>query len=262
MRHAEDLDAYLRESRDSYVVEPNFCAFHAEVFGLVVWGRPGIEQARRIVEARCVELADSGPHDVVLDYRLVELIDVEAFKVLAAWLDKHRVLLGKVTNKVALIQPAEPYAAATVGGFYRVVTSPYRSEVCETVAEAESWLGIPLTARLAEIHDRSSAGRTTMTALAAQLERRPDLGVEEAAEALGLSPRTLQRRLQAEGTTFIHESRKAIVRRAKELLARTDDNVASIAKAVGFATAQHLTDVFRAEVGVPPAAWRKTTRRT
>ena len=95
----------------------------------------------------------------------------------------------------------------------------------------------------------------------AVLERTPGLAVDEAAKALGLTGRTLQRRLQAEGTTFLAESRKATVRRAKHLLSTTDDKVADIARAVGCATAQHFTELFRTETGVPPAAWRAAARK-
>jgi AraC-like DNA-binding protein len=257
MRCAVDLEAYVLDSRDAYMVERDFCAFHAgNLFGIIAWGRPGIEQARKIVASRAPELVDPGPHPVILDYRLVEVVDIEAFRVLGEWLGTHRDVLAKVTSKVALVQPTEPYAAATVGGFYNVIKSPYDSQLCTTLEEAEAWLGVPTVAPVTEIHEASAAGRSTTTLLVSVLERQPSLGVDDAAKALGLTGRTLQRRLQAEGTTFLGESRKATVRRAKHLLATTDDKVADIAHAVGCASAQHFTELFRAETGVPPAAWR------
>jgi hypothetical protein len=152
-----------------------------------------MEEAKRLVIARRAELADPGPHEVVLDYRLVEVVDVEAFKVLAEWLGTHRDALTRVTSKVALVQPTEPYAAATVAGFYRVVTSPYPSQLCTTLEEAERWLGVPTVKPVTAIHEVSAAGRSTTTALVALLERSPGLAVDEAAKALGLTGRTLQR---------------------------------------------------------------------
>lgn len=262
MRFAGSLDDYVREWRDAYVVERDFCAFHAvpDLFGVIVWGRPGIEQARLITQARSAELLDLDPHRVVLDYRLVEGIDQEAFKCIGEWVGAHREALTQRTLRVALIQPTEPFAAAIVSGFYRVVGAPYPSQLCETLEEAESWLGAPTAAAITEVRGLCAAGRRTTTALVRLLERNPGLDVDAAADQLGLTARTLQRRLRDEGTTFRAETRRALVRHAKTLLATTDDKIADIARAIGCATVQHFSDLFREEAGVPPATWRARVR--
>jgi AraC-like DNA-binding protein len=184
------------------------------------------------------------------------VIDVEAFRVIAEWIGHNREVLNRVTAKTALVLPSEPFAAATVGGFYGVVKSPYESQLCKSLEEAEVFLGVPVVGPVTHIAEASAAGRSTTTALVALLERQPGLSVDEAAKALGLTGRTLQRRLQHEHTTFLGEARKATVRRAKHLLATTEDKIADIARAVGCTTAQHFTELFRTETGVPPATWR------
>lgn len=263
MRRAADLDDYLAAWRDSYVVERELCVFHREkLFGVVVWGRPGVDEARKIVKARGAELVDHGGHDLILDYRLVEVIDPEAFRVIADWVRGNSEALARVTTRVALVKPADPFAAATVAGFYSVVKAPYPSQLCDTIAEAEAWLGVPTAAIIDEIHEVSSAGHTVMTSLGTLLEKQPSAGVEDAASALGMTARTLQRRLKDEGTTFLVESRKAKIRRAKHLLTTTDDKISAIANAVGCASAQHFTELFRAEVGVPPGTWRDAQKLT
>jgi AraC-like DNA-binding protein len=262
MRCANTIDDYLRDPRDAYVVGREFAAFHVAptLFGLVVWGRPDIEQARQIVAARGAELADGGPHHVVLDYRLLEVVDQEAFRVIAEWVAANRDALTANTARVALVKPIDPFAGATVAGFYTVVKAPYPSQLCLTLDDAEAWLGVPVVEPATRVHDLSAAGRSTITTLVQLLDRSPAMAVDEAARSLGLSGRTLQRRLRAEGTTYVAESRKAIIRRAKHLLATTDDKIADIAHAVGCASPQHFTDLFRSDVGVPPAAWRQTVR--
>jgi transcriptional regulator GlxA family with amidase domain len=50
------------------------------------------------------------------------------------------------------------------------------------------------------------------------------------------------------------------IERARELLARTNESIAEIAISCGFADQSHLTRVFRALVGVSPAAWRRQRR--
>lgn len=262
MRRASSLEDYVADWRDAYVVGTNFCAFHAPptLFGVVAWGRPGIEEARAIVASRTPELADAGPHHLVLDYRLVEVVDPDAFRALAEFVSGNRERLAQVTAKVALVKPADPFAGATVAGFYSVVAPPYPSQLCATIEEAEAWLGVPTVAAVREMHAASAAGRPTTSALGRVLDRSITLTMDEAAKELALSGRTLQRRLADEGTTFVAEARKAKVRRAKQLLATTDDKVAEIARAVGTASVQHFTELFREETGTTPAAWRDSHR--
>jgi AraC family transcriptional regulator len=47
------------------------------------------------------------------------------------------------------------------------------------------------------------------------------------------------------------------VRRAREMLERTDESIAEIALSCGFADQSHLTRIFHAIVGTSPAAWRR-----
>ena len=263
MRRCASIDDYVANWRDAYVVAKNFCTFFAppSLFGVVVWGRPGIEEARAIVASRAPELADDGPHHLVLDYRLVEVIDPDAFRCLAEFVATNRDRLTKVTAKVALVKPTDPFAGATVAGFYSVVAPPYPSRLCDTIEEAEAWLEVPTVAHVLQVHEASAAGRPITSALGRALDREPTLGIDEAASELGLTGRTLQRRLSGEETTFVAEARKAKVRRAKHLLATTDDKVGDIARAVGSASVQHFTELFREETGTTPAAWRSSHRK-
>jgi AraC-like DNA-binding protein len=62
------------------------------------------------------------------------------------------------------------------------------------------------------------------------------------------------------GCTIGEFVRQARVRRASERLLRTDESIAAIAAAVGFADQSHLTRVFRQLTGTTPAAWRRADR--
>ena len=262
MRRASNLEQYLQDGRDAYVVERNFCAFQlGTLYGVVVWGRPNVDEARAIVRARAPELANGGTHQLVLDYRLVEVIDPDAFGCLAEWVGANRARLGEVTTRAALILPADRFAASIVAGFYTVVESPYPSKLCTTVEEAETWLGVPTVQPVTAVHDASAAGRPVTSALSQLLDRTPTLGMDDAGRALGLARRTLQRRLRDEGTSFLTESRRARVRRAKFLLLSTDSKIAAIADSIGCATAQHFSELFRAETGVAPTEWRDQVRQ-
>ncbi|MCC5805825.1 MAG: substrate-binding domain-containing protein [Opitutales bacterium] len=84
------------------------------------------------------------------------------------------------------------------------------------------------------------------------------IGIAEIARAVNASRRTLERRfLDARGTTPYRELTLARVRRAKDLLANTDESVEAIASETGFSEARFLTQNFKKAVGMTPSAFRR-----
>ena len=83
------------------------------------------------------------------------------------------------------------------------------------------------------------------------------LSLLEMAETLGLSAAYFIRAFKAATGTTPHaclmDRRMA---EARHMLATTDDTVASIAAACGFSSQAHMANVFRARLGVSPAAYR------
>lgn len=85
-----------------------------------------------------------------------------------------------------------------------------------------------------------------------------DSPVAELADCCGLSRSYFTRAFKASmGLSphrwLVHER----VRRAGELLERTDDSIAQIALCCGFCDQSHLTRIFHAMVGTSPGAWRR-----
>jgi AraC-like DNA-binding protein len=78
---------------------------------------------------------------------------------------------------------------------------------------------------------------------------------------MALSPRTLQRRLKSEGTTFRREMHVERIGRAQRLLYETAATVAEIAFEVGYASPAHLSVEFRKLVGERPSQWRQRALR-
>lgn len=77
-----------------------------------------------------------------------------------------------------------------------------------------------------------------------------------AAEAAGSSVRTLQRRLQAEKTSFARLQHERRLRRATRLLLATGEPVTEIAIALGYEDAANFTRAFRSYAGCSPTAFR------
>jgi AraC-like DNA-binding protein len=122
--------------------------------------------------------------------------------------------------------------------------------------------------RLAVLHERFSAGRLAalerdgaeLQNLGRWLSERMGQGVPrraEAARALGISERTLARRLAARGQTFqglVDETRRAL---ALQAVAQSRRPLADIAQFLGFAEVSTFYRAFRRWTGLPPARWRR-----
>jgi AraC family transcriptional regulator len=91
--------------------------------------------------------------------------------------------------------------------------------------------------------------------IAAHLEQH--IGLEEIAAAAGLSAFHFTRCFkEATGLTPYRYVLLRRVERAKDLLENTSQTLAEIALECGFATQQHLTEIFRTHTGMPPGRYR------
>jgi AraC-like DNA-binding protein len=81
--------------------------------------------------------------------------------------------------------------------------------------------------------------------------------LERCARAMGLSTRSLQRRLKDHRTTFVREVERARVLHAMKLMTETTAPLSWIALEVGFSTPGRLSAAFRHVAGTTPSAWRR-----
>jgi len=84
--------------------------------------------------------------------------------------------------------------------------------------------------------------------------------LDQVAEHMGLSARTLQRSLEKEGRTFATLLNEVWRELALRYLASSTHNVTAIAQMTGYATPSSFTRWFAAEFGMAPAAWRAEER--
>ncbi|MEQ8821508.1 MAG: DNA-binding transcriptional regulator [Sumerlaeia bacterium] len=87
------------------------------------------------------------------------------------------------------------------------------------------------------------------------------LSVDDIAHATGVSRRTLEQRFRHTVKDSINNSiRKQRLRKAKDLLRRTEWPLDEVAEACGFRRASYLSGIFSQETGLAPGAWRKLHR--
>jgi AraC-like DNA-binding protein len=227
------------------------------LFGFALWGRPAEAEMRGLVTALEVELRDDVvPHASLVDVRRVEAVDPAAFEALHGYVKQHHAALKRQVTKLALVRPAG-LVGAVVSGFYQVMDSPYPTQTFTTLEEAAAWTG----ADAGEI-DALVAEVSGVDALLASLralfgDRGPKLGIAEAAKALGLSQRTLQRKLGEQKTSYVQELAHARLALAKERLTASQAPLTAIAIDAGFSSLQHFSTAFRKATGLTPSEWRR-----
>jgi AraC-like DNA-binding protein len=84
--------------------------------------------------------------------------------------------------------------------------------------------------------------------------------LEEVAAELGVHPRTLRRRLSAEGATFRDLANETRAILARELLIEVGLNVDQVSRRLGYAEPSAFTHAFVRWYGVPPSTFREATR--
>lgn len=85
--------------------------------------------------------------------------------------------------------------------------------------------------------------------------------IDETAAKLGLSRRTLQRRLREEGTDYREQVNAARLQRAMSLLLESPQSIETIALNLGYSSTAHFTRAFTRWAGRPPSAIRTEGRK-
>ncbi len=84
-----------------------------------------------------------------------------------------------------------------------------------------------------------------------------DGDIEGTASKLGLGPRTLQRRLREEGTSYRNMLSTVRLERAMSLLKESREPIEVIARSLGYAATSHFTRAFTQWTGAPPSRVRQ-----
>jgi AraC-like DNA-binding protein len=85
----------------------------------------------------------------------------------------------------------------------------------------------------------------------------PDIHLVSKAVSLSLSPRTLQRRLHAEGLTFARVVARTRFAEAQRMLDDPARKVIDVALDLGYSDPAHFTRAFERWTGLPPREFRR-----
>ncbi|MDP2341940.1 MAG: helix-turn-helix transcriptional regulator [Deltaproteobacteria bacterium] len=267
MRPAVNLAAFEAEPAGHCLAGKSWlhwCAGRG-LFGVHLWGRPDEDDVRALVRSLAVELGEGvSAHESLVDASGVEGVDLGAFSVLNEYVTRHHARLTAQVTRLALVRPGG-MEGAVVAGFFQVLEAPYPVKVFDDDDQALAWLGgTPPSSLLADLHALQTQltgvdplVRSLRPLLAASLI---DVDVDAAARGLGVSERTLQRRLQEVGTTFVAELTHVRLEESKRRMLDSEAPLTAISLDVGFSSLQHFSAVFRKSTGETPSAWRKTRK--
>lgn len=245
-----------------YLVGDGYCYWCGaqDLFGFVLFGRPGAAAVERLVAALKVELEPGvAPHRSLVDTSLVEAVDPGAFDALQKYVSAHHARLSQQVTRLALVRPPG-LVGAVVAGFYQVLHSPYPTQAFDALEPALQWLGCgaewaarleALRAEVSGVPPLLSQVRSVLAALGPRAE------LAQVAKQLALSERTLQRRLTALGTTFAQEQFRQRLAVAQRLMRESEAPLTEVAISSGFSSLQHFSSAFRKATGKSPSDWRR-----
>jgi len=104
---------------------------------------------------------------------------------------------------------------------------------------------------------RSDSLLDRITFLVSPGRTREDISAEQLASELGMSRRTLFRRLQEEGISLIDVRQDVMLRVAKETLCTTSVSVTELAQQLGYADASAFTHAFKRATALSPLDYRR-----
>lgn len=262
LRQAENLAAFLQDPTGRWLSDRHFLYLSEteELWAFYIWGQPPADETRKLVQALFAEMRpEAKPHRTYVDFSGMTGIDRESFGVLRDFLEGIKPRQAEVTVREAVVRPGG-FAGTVVAGYFAIYPQPYPTRVFTDSVEAAAWLELdPSVLRGWEaLRDQVRGVPPELQQLRQLLRSQLDKAdLASAARQLGVSTRTLQRRLGSFGTTFHAVLDGERLELAQSLVSGSDEKLSAIASRVGFASYQHFSDWFRRKAGSTAEEWRK-----
>lgn len=225
----------------------------ADLWVISLFDSPPLEAARRLTD----RMAETRFRvRTLFDARGLVRVSPEPFEHLTEFVRDNRAAIESNVEKVAVLLSSS-LGSAISHGVVAMTGVDIDVQVFEDPAAAFAHLGVDDPAAMAaELDRRIERGRSILPKLRGFLRGSPSASLEEAARALAVSTRQLQRLLKKLEVSYREERTRVRVQLARELLRTTDLKVEAIAAEVGYAKLQNFVDAFRKITGVTPATWR------
>ncbi len=258
------LRAYLANPSGRFVAADNVAIFALgappmTVEGLSLWGRPSnadVEVIALTVGRGSGAPARSGAW--LVDLRRLDCIDLRVFSKLSSVLAPWCRLARLRADRHAVLRPDGP-AGILAAELVIALSHGCGARSFVDAREALGWMGVDQPALLDDLERLGATGPAhppLAGALRELLEQSPAITVAQAARRLGVSQRTLQRRLRETGTSFQREVDLGRLEIAKRLMRATRQPLKCIALEAGYVSPQHFSSAFHRHIGMSPRRWR------
>jgi AraC-like DNA-binding protein len=258
---ADNADVYFQSPCWRILRYPGFFCSSPDGKILTLWavGHTDLASCNQLLDIfAAVERARLGPRRQLVVLRHLDSVSAGAMERFVRYYQEVTTYLRGVSHE-GVVRPGG-VAGIFAEGFYRTVKSPTEGRVFTSLDEAAAWVGVSDHAWLA-------AAQAEEAKLLASWKRSPDgldalwepdymrLSLPDAAARLGLSPRTLQRRLRESQATFEDLRLRATLNRAEELLLIGND-IKDVSYTLGFSSPSAFSTAFRRARGLSPEQWR------
>jgi AraC-like DNA-binding protein len=259
------VEDYTRGPVGKYVAGRSYIVWidSTKLAGCALLGRLDEREVPDFV--RLTALPDTWAHgagyDVLVDCGRFEAAAAPSFAEMLGHMQRIATFTTKL-RRIAVVRPPGMAGAVVAGVYHEDVRPKYRAALFADRAQALGWLGVtsaPLR-RIERMMTTLCEDPAPLGQLRDYFGRSPGATLAGAARALGLSERSLSRRLKELSTTFRAEQQRARVRAAESLLLDTELKVDAVARRIGFASRAHFSEFFHRATGETPSEFR--ARRT
>ena len=261
---ASDAEDYFDKPFDSYYLGRRFfaAAFRPDIFTLVAWGRidvPDFKELELILRAKNLQRHKNRRQFVC--HQSVESISVASMTQCLNLMKAYPAYQAGIKSEALCRGPG--IVGMMTEGFYRIGGMPFPAKTFVSKQEALDWLApeVP-TAPIIQGLDtwRSKLGPNTDPFLgqlkAILFESQFRIGLPEVARQLGISSRSLQRRVQNVGTRFDGELNTLRMSVAEERLSESNLDIQELAAELNYATASAFISAFKRFHGLTPLEYR------
>lgn len=263
LEEAHSVRAFFASPAGRCVSRAHFAYIGASdmLLSLVIWGHIGPSDVAELIDVLTIG-AKSKRRDALVQMQALRGVDEESLRGLSRFMAQSLERSHSVTRREAIVRPAGTMGMI-VAGFYGVVPVKYPTAIFTERDDALAWLRVPARARrqLAADSDAlllSASSRSDVVyrtrELLAGAPKTSDIAI--VAARVGVSARTLQRRLAEADTSFERELGLARLTAAKNLLLRTTAPIKEVAHEVGLPNASRLSQLFAEHEGTSPREWR------
>jgi YesN/AraC family two-component response regulator len=226
-----------------------------------------VYEAANGVEA--VELARRRRPDIVLmDIRMPALDGLQASAIIRAELPQTRVIILSAYDEFPYVQKAlklgavdyllKPIRPAKLLAVLAQLCAELRAERERARQEAQAYAEQPPAAAASETAAAARDPIQLALDYIRQNHQRPDISLNDVAEAVNLSPSHLTHLLKERaGVSYKQQLTALRIEAARGLLRSTNLTISAIGEAVGYQNATNFYRLFQRETGMTPAEFRR-----